>query len=53
MEMDQATDPFDLFVHWFEEAKATEPNDPNAMVLATATAGGVPSVRVVLLQEAE
>jgi pyridoxamine 5'-phosphate oxidase len=53
MEMDQATDPFDLFAHWFEEAKAMEPNDPNAMALATATAGGVPSVRVVLLKDAD
>jgi pyridoxamine 5'-phosphate oxidase len=50
MEMDQATDPFELFALWFEEAKVTEPNDANAMALATATASGAPSVRIVLLK---
>ena len=50
MEMDQATDPFALFAQWFEDAQRSEPNDPNAMALATATASGVPSVRIVLLK---
>ena len=50
MEMDQATDPFELFTLWFDEAKTTEPNDANAMALATATASGMPSVRIVLLK---
>ena len=45
-----ATDPFALFEAWFAEANASEPNDPNAMALATATAQGAPSVRMVLLK---
>jgi len=45
-----AADPFALFDSWFEEARASEPNDPGAMVLATATAEGRPSVRAVLLK---
>ena len=44
------TDPFALFNEWFDAARATEPNDPNAMALATATPGGAPSVRMVLLK---
>ena len=44
------TDPFTLFETWFAEAKETEPNDPNAMALATATPDGRPSVRMVLLK---
>jgi len=44
------TDPFTLFDTWFAEAKASEPNDPDAMALATADAGGRPSSRMVLLK---
>src|SRR5690606_1923415 len=44
-------DPFALFDDWFAAARATEPNDSNAMALATATADGRPSVRMVLLKE--
>lgn len=44
------TDPFALFDQWFAEARASEPNDPNAMALATADAVGRPSVRMVLLK---
>jgi len=43
------TDPYAKFAAWFAEAQATEPNDPNAMILATATAGR-PSARTVLLK---
>jgi len=43
-------DPFAIFETWFAEAKTTEPNDPNAMALATATPEGHPSVRMVLLK---
>lgn len=43
-------DPFALFDEWFAAARATEPNDPNAMALATATPDGAPSVRMVLLK---
>ena len=45
-----ATDPFALFEAWFAEARTSEPNDPNAMALATATPTGVPSLRMVLLK---
>ena len=44
------SDPFDLFRTWFAEAEAGEPNDPNAMTLATADADGAPSARMVLLK---
>jgi len=44
-------DPFDLFEGWLAEARATEPPDrAEAMALATATAGGVPSARMVMLR---
>ena len=43
-------DPLALFDDWYAEAKASEPNDPNAMALATADAAGRPSVRMVLLK---
>ena len=45
-----ADDPFALFDAWFAEAQASEPNDPNALSLATADADGRPSVRMVLLK---
>ncbi len=44
------TDPLALFDAWFAEAQTSEPNDPNAMALATADARGGPSVRMVLLK---
>ena len=43
-------DPLALFDAWFAEARESEPNDANAMALATATADGRPSVRMVLLK---
>ena len=43
-------DPFALFDAWFAEAQASEPNDPNAMALATADPHGRPSARMVLLK---
>ena len=42
-------DPFALFEEWFAEARDSEPNDPNAMALASVDAGGMPDVRMVLL----
>ncbi len=42
--------PFPRFAEWLAAAEATEPNDPNAVALATATANGRPSVRIVLLK---
>jgi pyridoxamine 5'-phosphate oxidase len=44
------TDPFARFALWFAEAEASEPNDPNAFALATATPDGRPSVRIVLMK---
>ena len=43
-------DPHLLFEDWFAEARASEPNDPEAMALATADASGRPSARMVLLK---
>jgi pyridoxamine 5'-phosphate oxidase len=43
-------DPFALFASWMAEAEAHEPNDPNAMTLATTTPEGRPSARMVLLK---
>ena len=45
-----ATNPFTLFNDWFAEARASEPNDPEAFALATADAEGSPSARMVLLK---
>ena len=42
--------PFASFATWMDEAQASEPNDPNAMTLATATPDGRPSARTVLLK---
>lgn len=42
--------PYELFAEWLDEAGRSEPNDPNAMALATADAAGAPSVRMVLLK---
>ncbi len=44
-------DPFALFGEWLEDAKKKEPNDPNAMSLATADELGMPDVRMVLLKD--
>ena len=45
------TDPYALFAEWMAEATKSEPNDPNAMCLATATADGRPAARMVLLKD--
>ncbi len=50
IDAEAATDPVTLFRAWLREAEAREPNDPNAVALATATSAGVPSVRMVLLK---
>ena len=44
-------DPIQLFKVWMDEAKKLEPNDPNALSLATSNKNNLPSVRVVLLKE--
>ena len=46
-------DPFALFNEWLREALAKEPNDANAMALATADESGLPDVRMVLLKDAD
>jgi pyridoxamine 5'-phosphate oxidase len=45
-----AEDPFGLFSEWLKEATASEPNDANAMALATVDKDGLPDVRMVLLK---
>ena len=42
-------DPIHLFKVWMDEAKKSEPNDPNALALATSNKNNLPSVRMVLL----
>ena len=53
MPSDDRTDPIGLFHSWLEEAGKSEPNDPNAMTVATADASGRPSARMVLLKDAD
>lgn len=43
-------DPFALFAAWMSEAEKSEPNDPNAMALASVGPDGMPSIRMVLLK---
>ena len=43
-------DPNSLFAAWLKEAESSEPNDPNAMALATVDAAGLPNLRMVLLK---
>ncbi|BCM85965.1 pyridoxamine 5'-phosphate oxidase [Methylobacterium indicum] len=49
----QNPDPWGLFRQWFADAQASEPEDPNAMALATSGADGLPDVRIVLLKDAD
>jgi pyridoxamine 5'-phosphate oxidase len=51
LEADVDPDPLRQFARWFEEARATGMRVPEAMTVATATAGGAPSARVVLMKE--
>jgi pyridoxamine 5'-phosphate oxidase len=46
-----AEEPLRLFAAWFDEARASEPSDPDAMALATVDRDGLPNVRMVLLKE--
>jgi pyridoxamine 5'-phosphate oxidase len=46
----EESDPFALFGTWMQEAEQTEPNDPNAMALASVDANGLPNVRIVLMK---
>lgn len=47
---DREMDPFEEFAAWMDEAEKSEPEDANAMTLATADASGIPSARMVLLK---
>ncbi len=47
------SEPSDQFRRWLAEAEASEPNDPNAMAVASVGADGQPSVRMVLLKDAD
>ena len=49
----EADEPWALYRAWMEEAKRTEPEDPNAMALATVDSTGLPNVRMVLLKDAD
>lgn len=46
-------DPFAIISGWLDEAGKSEPNDPNAMQVATVDADGLPNVRTILLKEIE
>jgi pyridoxamine 5'-phosphate oxidase len=49
----ESANPLDIFHQWLREAEASEPNDPIAAALATATADGRPSVRMVLVKRVD
>ena len=53
MEAEAALEPMALFGEWMKKAEASEPNDPIAVALATASHDGVPSVRMVLMKRAD
>jgi pyridoxamine 5'-phosphate oxidase len=44
-------DPFKLFAEWYEDAKKSELNDPDAMALSTVDEEGLPNVRMVLMKD--
>jgi pyridoxamine 5'-phosphate oxidase len=49
-DLHEASDPFALFADWLQDAAGSEPNDANAMALATVDATGMPDLRMVLLK---
>ncbi len=51
LEEDLASDPVSQFTRWFDEAVAAELPEPNAMIVATCSAGGRPTARTVLLKD--
>ena len=50
MDFTQRTEPYALFEEWLTDAESSEPNDPNAVALASVDADGLPNVRMVLLK---
>ncbi|WP_292082432.1 MULTISPECIES: pyridoxamine 5'-phosphate oxidase [unclassified Brevundimonas] len=51
--MFEQVEPYGLFAEWLEAAKSSEPNDANAMTLATIDAEGMPDARIVLLKDVD
>ncbi|MEC9347030.1 MAG: pyridoxamine 5'-phosphate oxidase [Pseudomonadota bacterium] len=51
--MTAPADPIETFRAWLAEATASEPNDPNAMAVATVDESGLPNVRMVLLKDVD
>ena len=49
----ESAEPLQIFAQWMRESEASEPNDPNAAALATATADGAPSLRMVLIKRVD
>ncbi|MEP3346066.1 MAG: pyridoxamine 5'-phosphate oxidase [Litoreibacter sp.] len=49
----EGDDPFEISRQWLKEAESTEPNDPNAIALATVDSNDMPNVRMVLLKDIE
>lgn len=49
----KAQDPYKLFAEWLNDATRSEPNDPNALALATVDETGMPNVRMVLLKDCD
>lgn len=49
--IDESYKPFEMFAHWFEDAKSHEKNDPNAFALATTDKNLMPDVRMVLMKD--
>ncbi len=52
-DLPQTADPVVLFRAWLAKADASEPNDPNAMTLATVDGDGLPDARMVLLKDVD
>ena len=50
-DFEQRAEPIALFGEWLKAAQGSEPNDPNAMALATVDSEGLPDVRMVLLKD--
>src|SRR6476646_3181688 len=53
IESEASSDPFEQFALWFGQARESGNPEPNAMALATASASGIPNVRMVLLKSAD
>lgn len=47
----ESNEPFDLFAAWLSDAEKSEPNDPNAMAVASVDEDGMPNIRMVLLKD--